>query len=289
MKLSISNYEVEKEPLGKGSYGSVVKAVRKRDGKTVAIKIIDVPPGSEQAFLNIQKETEFLEKLEPCNTFVVCYENSWFSPEDKKFYIEMEYIEGKTVSLFVKELRSKNSIEMVYYYLLLIAKDITQGLKFIHEKGIIHGDIKPENVMITKKFVPKIVDFGLSCLIEIRADVGEYCNARSGTPLYYAPETIKSGIKTFGSDMWALGIILYRLATANGYPFTVRTETTAGELFGMIVNKPAKRLETINDQLNILVNNLLNKNLQERWTETKVLEHLTVIEKPPGVATIPKV
>jgi len=288
MKLSISNYEIIQD-LGKGSYGSVVKAVRKRDGKTVAIKIIDVPPGNEQSFLNIQKETDYLEQLSnPCFEFVVCYENSWFSPEDKKFYIEMEYIEGKNVSDFVKELRSKNSIEMVYYYILLIAKDITQGLKFIHERGLIHGDIKAENVMI-QKYVPKIVDFGLSCLAIPDSKLGEYCNSRSGSPLYYAPETIRSGIKTFGSDMWALGIMLYRLATANGYPFAVRTETTVGELFGMIVNKPVRKLETINNQLNILVNNLLNKNLQERWTETKVLEHLAVIEKPSGVAKIPKV
>lgn len=287
--MKVSDYKLGDE-LGKGSFGSVVKAIRNRDNKTVAIKIINIPRGNEKAFLNAQKETEYMERLsDPCNTFVACYENSWFSSEDNKFYIEMEYIEGKNVGVFMKAIRSTNSIQWVYYFLLLIARDVTQGLKFIHEKGIIHGDIKTENILVTEKYVPKIVDFGLSCLAIPDKALGEYCMNNNGTPLYYSPETAKNGIKTFRSDMWSLGIMLYMLATAGGYPLEIPPKTTAGELFKMIVNKPLKPLETINEKLNVLVNNLLNKKLLERWTETRVLEHLEVIEKPAGVAKIPKV
>ncbi len=199
----ISEYHIIKV-LGSGYFGSVFSAQRKSDCKKIALKIVD----NSLYGHDINEEIDNLKLLSQpkCNPFLVCYYDSHTLGNET--YIEMELIEGNTLYEYIYELRKIKPIETIYYYILLIAKDLARGLSYTHSKNIIHGDLKEDNIMINNKCVPKIIDFGLSCHL-IRKD---FCKRRIG--YYFAPETREHDILLKASDMWVLGLILYLTATS---------------------------------------------------------------------------
>src|SRR5207249_3713394 len=92
-----------------------------------------------------------------CNPFLACYYNHFYS--DDKLYIVSEFIDGVTLDVYCDNLFSQKEYSKLYRHLLLIVKDIVTGLKLVHGKGIIHNDIKPQNIIIDKDLTPKLVDF----------------------------------------------------------------------------------------------------------------------------------
>ncbi len=253
-------YELIKE-IGSGAFGKVWIAVRHRDGKKIALKVVSVPWHDTKIRTLIDNEIQTLidlTKPECINPFVVCYYNSFYDEITEEYKIEMEYIDGKDMFDFVLD-ESVPATQM-YRYLVLIAKDIAEGLRYVHSKGIVHNDIKLENVMIQKDTnIPKIIDFGLSCMSP--------CNMDSGTKEYIAPEST-SGYKTTASDMWALGISLYAGATKK-FPFAGKDTNM---VFKQIINKPVPQLITSNTLLNDIVNSLLVKDPNKRLSSDQIIE-----------------
>jgi len=280
------------EELGKGSYGKVYKAKRKSDDKIIALKIIDVTPDNEKLISMTEDEIKQLKTLSTpeCNPFVICYYGSYYDKDNDKFLIEMELVEGETMYTYVMNLYATKTMKMIYYYLLLIAKDILKGLKYTHDKGIIHNDIKTQNIMIDKNNVPRIIDYGLSCNTETSALWGKYCNTKGGTPAYIAPEYLFDDIRLPESDLWSLGIALYDSATNGNYPFHVKENEKIPIVFGKIMDDEPIKLNTSNAQLNYLVNNLLIKEPKNRITVDAALAFLDNIVKPDdkGQMIIPK-
>ena len=278
----ISRYNLISE-IGRGSFGTVYKATRE-DGKTIALKVIDLPIFDQNKRLKlvetIQNEVEQLKTLsEPmCNPFIICYYDSYYDEEKGQFLIEMEYVEGKDVGKFIDDIKLTKSADMVKYYILLIAKDLAEGLKYIHSKNIIHNDIKMENVMIDESFTPRIIDFGLACETSFDEKLGRYCKTSGGTPWYYSPDALQNKVKTPATDMWALGVLLYRITTGT-FPYTLRREALPF-LIEAIKNSNPEVLNTNNKQLNNVVNNLLKKNPAERWSPQDILNELKYIIRP---------
>jgi serine/threonine protein kinase len=284
---SLNDYVLEKE-LGKGQFGVVYKAQRKSDNKTIALKIVDIPNDKPYLVEKTREEVEILKKLaDPtCNPFVICYYGSYYNPNDNRFFIEMELVEGDNMKKYVSNLWDNNLRGKVFYYILLIASDILKGLKYSHSKGIIHNDIKLENIMIDKNNVPRIIDYGLSCTIVERGQWGEYCNSTGGTPDYIPPEYISDNIRLPASDLWALGITLYQAATKFEYPYNISSdEPSINLLFDYISTDPPDKLNTPNKQLNNLVNGLLVKNPSTRLTVDQALSMLEEVQKPPEFGT----
>ena len=253
------------ETLGAGAQGSVEKVRRKKDGEIVAIKVITTK--------NIEKakmEVKILEEISrpQCNPFLACYLGHFYDFENGKFVIEMEYIPGQNLNKFVQNLPPTR----VYRYLLLILRDLVTGLQLVHSKGIIHSDIKPDNIIITPALVPKLVDFGLGC--KVTSCQGKECceNELVGTPQFVAPETITRHVRYFASDIWSLGITLYYCAT-NKYPFDLRGLRTP-EILGTISRSRSNRLDTTNELLNDIVNRCLIKNPFERILLIEISEKL---------------
>ncbi len=249
--------------IGKGEFGEVYHGFRKTDNKEMAIKVVfDIYEES-----NIGLEVVTLKLLQDSNNpykqLIVRYYNSYYDPENYNYIIEMEYIDGWDMDEFVK-LKSKTKEEL-YYYLLLIAADVSKGLKYMHSKDIIHNDIKASNIVIRKEnYFPKIIDFGLS-------NLKGYPN-RIGFPYITSPEFISSmdenrkGIPTPESDMWALGVTLYKIVTGE-YPFGGRG---IHEIHQNIMNNPSPKLTTNNTLLNNVVNGSLDKNIKTRLTPDQV-------------------
>lgn len=272
----MNNYDLL-QLLGSGSYGKVYKALRKSDNQIIALKIIDITDNTKQInnkqINTIKSEIDYLKTLSipKCqNEFVICYYDSFYDSENKQYLIEMELIDGIEVDKFIKA-RPKSREER-YHYLLLVALDISRGLNYIHSKNIIHNDIKPANIMIQKgTFIPKIIDFGLSCVGIDDEEIGNYCVKNVGTPLYLAPEFFEPhGFKNPASDMWALGVMLYKMASGS-YPFMAPDRK---QVLDKIRNADTtyQNINTTNQLLNQVINGLLVANDTKRLTSSQVIK-----------------
>uniref|UniRef100_A0A0N5BIY8 Protein kinase domain-containing protein n=1 Tax=Strongyloides papillosus TaxID=174720 RepID=A0A0N5BIY8_STREA len=101
-----------------------------------------------------------------------------------------------------------------------VLREVARGIYYLHEKKIIHRDIKLDNIFLTKDMDVKIGDFGLSIY---HRDPTKNITERCGTHTYYAPEIIDESGYSFGVDVWALGVTLHKMATGH-YPFKFKTE-----------------------------------------------------------------
>ena len=119
-------------------------------------------------------------------------------------FLSMEYIDGEDLSSLlhrIGRLPNDKALE--------IARKICAGLNAAHDKGVIHRDLKPRNIMLNKRGEVLIMDFGLAAA----ADQLNGPEAKSGTPAYMAPEQLKGSEVTAKSDLYALGLVLYELFT----------------------------------------------------------------------------
>ena len=278
----IDNYDIDKM-IGQGGFGKVYKARRKSDGKVIALKVIDISKGDEGSLELTKAEVEYLKTLSfpECNPFVICYYDSKYDETNKKFFVEMELIEGKTMNQYFTDLWAEGkSTDVIYYYLLLAALDIAKGLQYTHAKGIIHNDFKLDNVMIDTNNVPRIIDYGLACSTINKQNM--FCVGGGGTPDYLTPEFIMTEKRYPSSDMWALGISLYIAATKGQYPYNVGVSIM--DVYDALEYDEPKRLNISNNQLNDLVNGLLVKDPTKRLTADQVIFMLKSIERPKSLS-----
>ena len=156
MSIFIKNikYKIIKE-LGKGTFGRVVEV--EKDNKYYAIKEIKIEGELKDKINEIQKEAEILSKFD--NKNIVKYYDSYLDKD--KFYILMEYCDGKNLRDFIYEhIKKKELIEEDILYNII--KQLCIGIKEIHEKNVIHRDLKPENIFMNSENEIKIGDFGIS-------------------------------------------------------------------------------------------------------------------------------
>lgn len=253
--------------LGTGAQGAVYKALRTSDGKIIALKILNIQKGTT-SYEQAVSETKMLEQISQpqCNPFLACYYGHSYN--DDKLYIESEFIDGVTLDIYCEKLRNEGKYDKLYKHLLLITKDIVTGIKLVHSKGIIHNDIKPQNIIIDKDLTPKLVDFGLACKTipcEYENMFVECCPGYSGTPYYASPEMLKNKVRYFPSDIWSYGMTLYNCATGE-YPYDFPEFRTQIGVLYIISNNIPKRLETNNYLLNDIVNRSLNLEVFKRIT-----------------------
>ena len=193
----------------------------------------------------------------------------------------MEFISGEDLYNYAKKYRENNDYDTLYKHLLLILKDIIKGLVFVHSKGILHNDIKPENIMIDSELTPKLVDFGLACSVNpkfcvVGGEKTDCCEGYVGTPDFSSPEMYNTGIKYPASDIWSLGITLYDSATGE-YSFDYPPNPTNDDIAQTIRDKQPNKLKTSNDLLNSIVNMALNKNPATRITAKQIKDIITVL------------
>ena len=197
--------------LGKGGYGQVYHVINKLNEKHYAIKEFSIKEGSNEEIYNLQKEAKILSEFNSNN--IVKYYDS--SNEKDKFYILMEYCDGQNLTSFIKGYKDKNAL-IEENILDNIIKQISLGIKDIHDKNIIHRDLKPDNIFMNKNMEIKIGNFGISKKLNSYKQYSLTIK-KAGTLDYIAPEIIYDGICCAKSDMWSLGCIIYELFTFNNY------------------------------------------------------------------------
>jgi non-specific serine/threonine protein kinase len=248
----ISHYKIL-EKLGEGGMGVVYKALDTKLDRIVALKFLPhdlAPDDAEKArFLQEAKAASALNHPNVCTIFDIREEN-------EEQFIVMEYVEGETVKSRIKG--KQLSVEEI----IQIGLQMAEGLSSAHGKGIVHRDIKSDNIMLTKDRRVKIMDFGLAKL------TGGALLARSrttaGTIGYTSPEQIKGEDVGPQSDLWSLGVVLYEML-AGQLPFSGDHE--AAVIYEVLNVEPQaiiSRRTDVPEHLQALVTSLLKKDTSRR-------------------------
>ncbi|XP_071332511.1 NUAK family SNF1-like kinase 1 [Trachinotus anak] len=209
-------YEVM-ETLGKGTYGKVKKAVERASLKTVAIKSIRKERITDDLDkIHIQREIEITSSLRHSN---IIRFHEVFESRDK-IVIVMEYASRGELYDYIQERRRLPEADA-----RSIFRQITSAVHYCHKSGVVHRDLKLENILLDQDLNVKLADFGLSNHFQRGTLLQTYC----GSPLYAAPEIVK-GLPYQGPevDCWALGVLLYALVYSS-MPFDGTSHTTLTE------------------------------------------------------------
>ena len=187
--------------LGKGGMGEVYRADDLKLGQAVALKFLPkAVSGDESLLARFHAEVRLARQVSHPN---VCRIYDIGEIEGRHF-LSMEYVDGEDLASLLKRIGHLPVDKTVD-----IGRQLCAGLHAAHEKGVLHRDLKPANVMLDGRGRVRITDFGLAVAAEEAASVGEV----SGTPAYMAPEQLAGKPATVRSDLYALGLVLYEVAT----------------------------------------------------------------------------
>ncbi|KAA8550413.1 hypothetical protein F0562_002097 [Nyssa sinensis] len=270
------NEYVRECKIGSGSYGKVVLYRSSVDGKHYAIKAfhkshllkLRVAP-SETAMTDVLREVLIMKMLDHPN--IVNLIEVIDDPTTDHFYMVsscsvLEYVEGKWVCEG-SGLSGGLGENTARKYL----RDIVSGLMYLHAHNIVHGDIKPDNLLVSGTGTVKIGDFSVSQVFE---DDNDELRRSPGTPVFTAPECCL-GLTYHGktADTWAVGVTLYCMVLGK-YPFL---GDTLQDTYDKIVNDPLSLPDDMNPLLKNLLEGLLCKDPRQRLTLKAIAEHAWVI------------
>jgi tetratricopeptide (TPR) repeat protein len=202
-RFEIPGYEIVDE-LGRGGMGVVYKARDLRLNRLVALKVMRAGAyASETELARFQAEAEAVAALQHPN-IVQIFD---IGRHGQVPYFSLELVEGGTLAAKVHEtpLPAREAARMM--------GEVARAVAYAHSKGVIHRDLKPQNVLLTSGSTPKIVDFGVAKRLDSAAALTQ-TEAVLGTPSYMAPEQAdNSRLAGPAADVYALGAILYRVVT----------------------------------------------------------------------------
>jgi serine/threonine protein kinase len=231
-------YNPATDKLGEGGFGKVFKAYDNIRDRWVAIKIAQVDAQFES--IRLKKEVEMVKHL-PAHPNIAYYEDCYtFASFDGEYdFGILQYYEHGNLSNLLKQ--GKLSLAQKQSVLL----QILSGLDFLHSQGIIHRDMKPQNILIVRRgdseYVPKITDFGISKQLDVNSSsVFGNSIAGVGTILYASPEQLGERTIRKNTDLWSFGMIAFQMLTGN-FPFSsgkyaITSESGRQELFRQINN-----------------------------------------------------
>jgi serine/threonine-protein kinase len=258
---TVAHYEIV-ERLGHGGMGVVYRAVDLRLQRTVALKLLRRRAHDDaRAKKRLLIEARAAAALDHPNICTI-YEVGETGGTEQQSFIAMAFYEGETLEQLLRRGRVAPSLALDY------ASQIARGLAAAHERGIVHRDVKPGNIMIAANGVVKLLDFGVARILDVDAS---HENVTPGTIAYMAPEQVTSRAVDPRADLWALGVVLYEMCTG-ARPF--RGEHAAAVLYAILNDSPAPVSSVCSDvprHLERVVERLLEKDPEQRYRDAEAL------------------
>ncbi|XP_058276562.1 serine/threonine-protein kinase Nek1 isoform X16 [Hirundo rustica] len=189
--------------IGEGSFGKAILVKAKENGQQYVIKEINISKMSNKEREESRREVAVLANMKHPN--IVLYRESF--EENGSLYIVMDYCEGG--DLF-KKINAQKGILFSEDQILDWFVQICLALKHIHDRKILHRDIKSQNIFLTKDGTIQLGDFGIARVLNSTAELARTC---IGTPYYLSPEICQNKPYNNKSDIWALGCVLYEMCT----------------------------------------------------------------------------
>ncbi len=213
--ITLGNYEIL-EKLGRGGMANVYKAFHPGLAVHRAIKVIRPDlSGSKNFDERFQREARAVAGLRHPN-IVQMHD---FGRHEDLFYMVMEFVEGEDLKARIK----RDGPIRPFSEAIRIVEQLTAGLGYAHQQGVLHRDVKPDNVMLGTDGSVILTDFGIAKIVDSGDPALTAAGAEIGTPAYMAPETVMGRESaTPASDLYAVGVVLYEMLTAHA-PFAADT------------------------------------------------------------------
>ncbi len=266
-------YEI-REIIGVGGMAVVYKAYDNIDDRIVAIKILKEEFLANEEFRRrFKNEAKAIAVLSHPN-IVKVYDVSF---GDRLQYIVMEYIEGITLKEYIEQQKAVNWKEAVHF-----VNQILKALQHAHDKGIVHRDIKPQNIILLQDGTIKVSDFGIARFS--RGDTRTMTESAIGSVHYISPEQARGEITDDKADLYSVGVVMYEMLTGQ-LPFQ---SDSAVSVAIMQLQQEAKRPREINPEIPLGLEQItlraMQKNPKDRYqSASEMLLDLDEFRKNPSI------
>ena len=262
--LFANRYKIE-QILGRGGMGIVYRATDAQLDEVVAIKTLpgDVMQRSPEDLERFKREIRLARKITHRNVLRT-YD---YGEADGVYFISMEFVRGYTLAELLGEAAGN---QMAPRVALGVARQICRGLEAAHEQGIIHRDIKSQNVLIDHKGEVKLMDFGIARMAEATEGMTQ-AGLIVGTPHYMSPEQVQGKQLDPRSDVYSMGVLIYEMVCGRK-PFT--SSSLTGVLTAHITEAPKPPLELrpeIGREINGIILRCLAKDPKDRYKDAGAL------------------
>ncbi|RHZ03256.1 hypothetical protein DYB37_013747, partial [Aphanomyces astaci] len=200
------NKYLEERCIGRGSYGCAYLVTEITSGHKYVVKKIPIELMTDKESKQAFAEVELLSKLR--HSFVVQYKENFV--EGTVLHIVMEYCDGGDLTARIKALKADDAALFPPTLVLDWFVQMALAIKYLHQRHILHRDLKTSNIFLTRQNIVKLGDFGIARTLDSTMD---HAKTVVGTPYYMSPEVCESKPYSYASDIWALGCVLYEVCT----------------------------------------------------------------------------
>src|SRR5579859_680872 len=258
-ELPGERYQLQ-DPIGRGGMATIYRGQDLRMDRVVAIKVLREVYSTDQKFVTrFQREAKAASSLQH-PSIVQVYD---YGQTDGNYFIVMELIEGTDLRRYLRS-RGVLAVDRA----IIIAHDVALGLGAAHRRGIVHRDVKPQNVLVGRDGSIKLTDFGIASVYkDINAERLTTTGMTLGTVQYYAPEQAQGEIVSPAADVYALGIVMYEMLTGRP-PFDGDTPVAVAMQHIQDAPQPPSELNpNIPQGLEALILRCLEKQPEKRYRD----------------------
>ncbi len=262
------------ELIGIGGMANVYKARDIMENRDVAIKILkEEYLGNEEFVRRFRNESKAVASLSHPN-IVRIYDVNF---GDRIQYIVMEYIDGITLKEYIDKAKVLDWKDAVHFTI-----QILRALQHAHDKGIVHRDVKPQNMMLLQDGTIKVMDFGIACFAR---DETKSHDKAIGSVHYICPEQASGGVTDAKSDIYSVGVMLYEMLTGK-LPFDGDTPEEVAVKQMQVAPRPPKELNPdIPDGLQEIITRAMQKNPNKRYqSAAEMMRDIDEFKKDPSIS-----
>ena len=202
--------------LGTGGMGDVYRAVRADDQyeKQVAIKLVRQGLDTQSVYARFRQERQILAGFEHEN--IARLIDGGATGEGHPYFV-MELVEGQPIDEYCDQRKLGIGVRLDLF------RTVCSAVQYAHQRLVVHRDIKPSNILVTSEGVPKLLDFGIATVLSVEpysSAASTVTAQRVMTPQFASPEQLRGGIITTATDVYSLGVVLYKLLTGH-FPYRV--------------------------------------------------------------------